>query len=146
MKHSNPDNPETKQQTPNANQQSRMNKNIPESKNHHIISQNNTQTPNNSGHQNRYEWINLVIMIGILLVTGIYAVFAGLQWKTMQNQLTLTDRPWLKISLEIIAPLKFIKFQEKTLLRTSVSITVKNIGRSVATNIRLIVKFSSLKC
>jgi hypothetical protein len=53
-----------------------------------------------------------------------------------EKSLALTDRPWLKISLEIAGPLQFIKFGEKTLIRTSVQIEIKNIGHSVATDIR----------
>jgi len=81
-------------------------------------------------------------MTGILVVTIIYAVFAGLQWDTMSKQLALTDRPWLKVGLEIVAPIQFIKFPEKTMIRTSVCMRIKNIGRSVATNIRSDCKIS----
>jgi hypothetical protein len=83
----------------------------------------------------RYERWNLLFIGLIFVVTTIYAVFAGLQWKTMQSQFTITDRPWLKVDLEIVDPIKFI-MPEKTIIRTSVRITIKNIGHSVATNIR----------
>jgi hypothetical protein len=56
--------------------------------------------------------------------------------KVARESLTKTNRPWLKVGIEIVDPLKFINIDKKTLIRTSVRITIKNIGRSVATNVR----------
>jgi hypothetical protein len=140
VKHSSPNKPPTEEKEQDLNKNVSQENKMPETKGSEIDSKKQTQyTYDKINYRSPtfYACSNLIIMILIFIVTGIYAVFAGLQWKTMQNQLALADRPWLKIELEISGPLKFIKFGEKTAIRTIVQIKIKNIGRSVAKNIRL---------
>jgi hypothetical protein len=56
------------------------------------------------------------------------------QLVTMQKQLEMTDRPWIKVDLKTIGPLRFIN--ENAQFDVPFRITMKNIGRSVATKVR----------
>ena len=52
----------------------------------------------------------------------------------MQKQLELTDRPWIKVTLETTGPLYF--FDNNTKFNVNFRITMKNVGRTVATKVR----------
>jgi len=95
MKHSSPDKSKTTQQVPNGNQNAHGAKEIPKSDKDNIVSQDQTQHPYNFWHTTRYERINLIILGGILFVTTIYAIFAGLQWNIMCSSMELDQRAWI---------------------------------------------------
>jgi len=129
MNHSNPDKPKTKQQVSNTTQNIRGSK-LPKSDNNNIVSQNQTQQPYNFGQKKNYEYINLIIFGGILLVTAIYAVFAGLQWNIMRNSMVVDQRAWMGVNT-IVGNLQVGK-------PTVITVAFKNTGKTPAKEVSLV--------
>lgn len=71
---------------------------------------------------------------GAFIVTIVYALFAGGQWLTMQNQLNLSERPWVSVDLTTLRiDNQTLTFDPKHAFG-SITITgeMKNTGHSVA--------------
>jgi hypothetical protein len=64
-----------------------------------------------------------------------FALMAG-QLDTMRRQLEATDRPWIKVDPSVASPLTFTA---RGNLQAAVTLTLKNIGRSVAVNVTVYV-------
>ncbi len=70
----------------------------------------------------------------IMFATVVYAVYAGLQWSTMQQQLEMSERPWVSGDFTITSPLVFDPAGEAHL---SLRVALRNTGHSVATGIQV---------
>jgi hypothetical protein len=55
------------------------------------------------------------------------------QLMTMQKQLEMTDRPWIRVTLETTSPLTFLN--NNTMFNVNFRIRMKNIGHSVANKV-----------
>jgi hypothetical protein len=98
----------------------------------------------------RREWWRIGLECATLLAVAGYGAVAFFQWKEMRRSnaaaddtialtkrnIELSERPWLSADLRIIDPLKFDESSGNGSL--GVEVSLKNMGRSIATNARVI--------
>ena len=128
MKHSKPDKNEAHQQVTDTKGISIDINHIPEAETKTKIAHNNENCPHNSGKITRYERSNLIILIGLLIVTTIYALFSGLQWYIMNTSMKLDQRAWVGV---ITIDGKF------EINMVQVNIKIKNTGKTPAKNVTI---------
>lgn len=95
MKHSNSDKSKTKQQISKGESSSLLKNKGPTTCNGETVPQDYKNHSKEPGHTAYYARINIYIMAGILIVTIIYAVFAGLQWSILRETRDSTQRAFL---------------------------------------------------
>src|SRR5258708_1915010 len=72
--------------------------------------------------------ITALATVAIVVLTGFYVKYSRRQWKVMEKQLHLSERPWVSADIHIAQPLEFD--QRGAVL--GLTIRLKNVGHSVA--------------
>jgi hypothetical protein len=72
--------------------------------------------------------ISALATVAIVFLTVFYVKYSKRQWKVMQKQLDLSERPWVSADVSIAQPLVFDQRGGVTAIR----VRLKNVGHSVA--------------
>lgn len=76
-------------------------------------------------------FVTALATVAIAVLTWSYVTYSEKQWKTMQQQLDLSQRPWIEPKLQVTSPLIF----ENNRWRLDLDETLENHGSTVAMNV-----------
>lgn len=139
IKHSNSNQHPTNQSTENSNNGLFQDNKTPKTQTSKINSANRTYHSNdkvNLRAMTYYETFNIFMMILIFIVTAIYAVFAGLQWRIIQTSMRIDQRAWIAFN--------GINIEFKVGKPVVVIVNFINTGKTPAINLNYITTFEPL--